>query len=150
MKFLDLCQYFHTHVRDMSTLIRPLSMLIHEHTRDSGVKYSVRQRAAGIIWDDEGRLAFQKLKKAIDNLPLLYFIVVGAPVFIWKLMLVTTVLVVYQIIEGDSRTVKIIEFFSKFLSGPMKNWSTPDKEAYGMYYAFVKYDYLLNNSKFIL
>ena len=147
-QFLGLCNYFHTHVKDMSTLTNPLSDLVYS---EDNVTYTKRQRATRIEWDEKSRLAFQDLKEAIDNLPLLHFIDVRAPIY-----LETDASdygiggVLYQIDNSDEKPVKIIEFFSKSLSGQLRNWSTPDKEAYAIYYAFVKYDYLLHNSKFIL
>ena len=144
MKFLGLCKYFTTHVQDMTSVTQPLSAMIH----DGLDPYTKRHRNVMLKWTDKTREAFKNVKIAIDQLPLLYFIDVSQPIY-----LETDASdygiggVLYQMINGEK---KIIEFFSKSLSGSLRNWSTPDKEAYAIYYAFAKYDYLLYSSKFIL
>ena len=142
-KFIGLVNYFHSHVVNMSDHVHLLEGILHENTQ-----YNRRHRNDGLQWNDKSRKIFHDVKEAIDKLPMLYFLDTEAPIY-----LETDASdygiggVLYQVIEGQT---KIIELFSKSLCGPLRNWSTPDKEAYAIYYAFAKYEYLLHSSKFIL
>ena len=44
----------------------------------------------------------------------------------------------------------MIRFFSKALVGPQLNWSTREKECYGIYFGVKTFEDLLDNRRFIL
>ena len=46
--------------------------------------------------------------------------------------------------------VRVIRFFSKSLVGSQLNWSTREKECYGIYYGVKLFEDLLDNRYFIL
>ena len=53
----------------------------------------------------------------------------------------------YMVTNG---MVQLIRFFSKALVGPQLNWSTREKEYYGIYFGVKTFKNLLDNRRFIL
>jgi hypothetical protein len=53
----------------------------------------------------------------------------------------------YQVVDDEQRPVA---FISKSLSGSQLNWSTYEKEAYAIYYSFIKLEHLIRDIKFTL
>jgi len=46
--------------------------------------------------------------------------------------------------------VRVIRFFSKAIVGPQLNWSTREKECYGIYFGVKTFEDLPDNRRFIL
>jgi hypothetical protein len=53
----------------------------------------------------------------------------------------------YQVIDGVKHPVAIL---SKTLTGPEIRWSTPEKEAYAIFFAFTKWEHLIRDIHFTL
>ena len=53
----------------------------------------------------------------------------------------------YEIRDGK---VRVIRFLSKSLTGSQLNWSTIEKECYGLYWAVKMFEEYLDNRRFIL
>jgi hypothetical protein len=53
----------------------------------------------------------------------------------------------YQVVDEQEQP---ISFLSKTLDKTQMKWSTIEKEAYAIYYAFHKFDYLIRDSHFLL
>jgi len=78
--FIGLANYFRDHVRNHSTRIIPLQQLVDG--------YTARQAHQKVKWTDECEFAFEDIKKAIDECPLLWFMDEVSPIF-YKPMLLT-------------------------------------------------------------
>jgi len=144
--FLGMCNYFHTHVRGMSMLEAPLQVLC-----GGDVTYTKKQRGKPLVWTEETEAAFVAIRKAIDECPKLFFVNT-----LWPIYLQTDAseyglgAYLFQVDPADPEIHRPIEFLSKTFSKAQKRWGIPDKEAFAIFYALQKWDYLLRDNEFIL
>ena len=142
LSFLGLANYFRAHVKNHSTVAKPL--------HDMLVNYKRNQR---LVWNPVAVAAFEELKALIDKCPLLYF-----PREKGEIYLQTDAsndgigAYLFQRVKNDDGTVEDlpIEFISKAFTKEQKRWSTPEQEAYAIFYALRKFDYLLRDVHFVL
>jgi hypothetical protein len=138
--FLGLANYFRDHIKNHSIIAQPLQNMIPQ--------YSKRNKSQKLIWDVDTNESFEKLKKAIADCPKLYFINDNAPIH-----LQTDAsnyghgAYLFQIIEGKEYP---IAFISKSFAREQIRWSTPEKEAYAIVFAFRKFEYLIRDTHFTL
>jgi hypothetical protein len=138
--FLGLCNVFRNHVKEHSKTVATLNAMIHNY------EYTKTHK---LQWTEETSRAWEEIKIAIDKLPTLFFIDSELPRY------VDTDASDYGIgayayqkdSEGNDRPVA---FISKSLNAEQCRWSTIEKEAYAIYYALVKWEYLLRDVKFTI
>ena len=107
-----------------------------------------------LVWTDEASNAFEAVKADIADCPLLYFpeahgeIVVqtdasdyGIGAYVCQRCPSDT---------GEGTVERPIAMISKALSGSQLNWSTPEKEAYAIYYTLTSLSYLLRDVPFVI
>ena len=73
-QFLGLSNYFHSHVRNLSSLEGPLNEML--------LAYTKRDRRRHLPWSAEADAAFAAIVKAIDECPALWFIDTKSPVYL--------------------------------------------------------------------
>lgn len=136
-KFLGVVNYFHDHIRDHSTIVRPLQKLVHN--------YNPTRK---IVWTPEATQAFERIKIAINQCPVLSFLDANAPVYLHTDASDYGIgSYLFQIIDGKEIP---IAFMSKALSERESRWSTPEKECYAIYYSLVKFEHLLRDIYFVI
>lgn len=70
-KFIGVVNYFRDHIKNQSTIIKPLYDLIHDY-----------QPQKKVFWNEKSTIAFDNIRDAINKLPTLYFLNHNAPVFL--------------------------------------------------------------------
>ena len=137
--FLGVAVYFHEHLRDFAILAHPLHQMILHYDKS---------KAHRLEWTEETRTAFQALKHAINELPLLYFLDDVAPVYLMTDASDYGIgAYLYQLRDGREFP---IAFMSKALDARESRWSTLEKECYAIVCALRKFRYLLSGRKFTL
>ncbi len=135
--FLGLAGWFHDHIENYARIIKPLQKMIDKYERNRK-----------LIWTDQGRVAFHAIKEAINYCPKLFFINDKDEVVLFTDACDYGLgAVLYQIVEG--KMIPIC-FASKLLSRQELRWSTIEKEAYAIIFAFKKFEYLIRDRKFTL
>ena len=135
--FLGLVTYFHSHIRNHSMIVRPL----HEMVRD----YKPRNK---LQWNSGTTAAFLKIQEAINNCPTLYYIDDFSPIFLHTDASDYGIgAYLFQLKEGIEYP---IAFISKAFKKEQLRWGVPDKEAYVIFYAFNKLEYLIRDVHFTL
>ena len=138
--FLGLANYFRDHIENHSTIVRPLNDLLKGY-----------QRTRKIQWTPEAEKAFEDIKDAINNCPQLFFLdyTEGLPIYLHTDASTYGIgAYLFQVVDGHERP---IAFISKTLNEQqIKKWSTPEKEAYAIFYSLQKLEYLLRDAKFTL
>ena len=133
--FLGLANFYHANVRNHSMIVAPLNKLMAPY-----------EKAKKIVWNDETIESFEKIKKAIQDCPTLYFLSRNGPI-----TLLTDAsnygvgAVLNQLVDGVERPVA---FVSRSFRGAEKNWAAVEKEAYAAVFAFKKLDHLLRDVRF--
>ena len=132
--FLRLVGYYRKFIRNFTKIAKPLTVLTH-----MDVKFK---------WMETHRCAFMKLKDAIIQAPILRYLDTTKPY------------IVYTDISDDacgaqlSQMHKEAEFPVAFLShtftDTQQRWSTPEQEAYGIYFAIKKWNYYLQGADIIV
>ena len=113
LQFIGLVNYFRDHVPDMTEM----------------TKY---QRIGKLVWTTESSVAFQYCQQAISNCQELYFLEdTATPILQTDASDYGIGGYLYMVTNGR---VRVIRFFSKALVGPQLNWSTREKECYGIYF----------------
>jgi len=136
-KFIGIATHFSSHIRNYSMISKPL----HELLRN----YKPR---ASLVWSEEPRIAFQRVKDAINNCPTLYFINESMPVIL--LTDASDYAIGAYLYQYDGTREYPIAFVSKSLTPQERRWATPDKEAFAIFFSFMKLEYLLRDIHFTL
>ena len=136
--FLGLANYFRDHIKDYASLTHPLQEIIKA--------YSPHKR---IVWNREADLALERIKEAINNCPTLFFLNDTDPIILHTDASQYGIgAYLFQIVDGVARPVM---FISKGLTAnQIAKWSTPEKEAFAIFYALRKLEYLLRDVQFTI
>ena len=138
--FIGLCEFFHSHVRNYSDIMKPLQNALHGYTK------KVRQTRLKL--NSEQELAFKTIQEEIANSATLYFRDPHGTVYLQTDASDYGIgAYLFQIVDGEKRPVA---FLSKTLDKTQLRWSTPEKEGFAIYYALKKLEYLLRDTHFIL
>jgi hypothetical protein len=93
------------------------------------------QRTNKLLWTTKGSTAFKLCQQAISNCQKLYF-------------LEDTATPILQTVASDYGIGGYL-YFSNALVRTQLNWSTKEKECYGIYYGVTTFEDLLDNRHFI-
>ena len=140
--FLGLVNYFRDHIVGCSDMLRPLHAMTLNY---------VRNKSLG-MWSEEATNAYDRVKKAIEDLPMLFFLDDDSPIVLQTDASdygIGAYLFQVRNIDGVmlERPVFIL---SKSLTDVQCRWHTPEKEAYAIYHALVKLRHLLIDRKFLV
>ena len=141
-QFLGLANFFRAHVRDHSSVARPLTRMTEGYRRSKRLE-----------WSPEADAAFEELKRLIDACPLLFFCDEKGLIFLQTDASKGGIgaYLFQRITQPDgSFEDQPIEFISKAFSKEQRKWSTNEQEAYAIFYTLRKLDYLLRDVKFVL
>ena len=159
--FLGLSNYFRDHVRDYATLTAPLHSILTEKTSKCkhGPQVSKHPKKSNynkhkvIVWTDDLRTCFEDVKEAINSCPKLNFVDDFSEVHVYTdASEIGYGAYLCQLVRQSDDTLKEVPilFLSKGWIKEQKRWSTPEKEAYAIFYALRKWEHMLRDSKFVL
>ena len=135
--FLGLANYFRDHIKNHSHIVRPLQNMIRDY-----------KKGHKLYWNEETSNSFNEIKSAINNCPKIFFVQDDAPIFLHTDASKYAIgAYLFQIVQTKEQP---IAFLSKTLTDSQLNWSTFEKEAYAIYYAFHELEYLLHDRHFTL
>jgi hypothetical protein len=143
--FIGLANYFRDHIRNHSTRIVPLQSLVDG--------YSAKQANQKVKWNDECEFAFEDIKKAIDECPLLWFMDDTSPIFLQTDASNYGIgAYLYQVVtQPDESSIEHpIGFISKSIHNSHSSWDTPMKEGFAIFYALGKWEHLLRDRRFTI
>ena len=136
--FLGLANYFQSFVPNHSNIAAPLHKITVSTTR----------KHSRVTWNTETIKAFQDIRQAISQCPLMHFIDNVSPIHLY------TDASNYGVGGVLFRKVRdemcLVSFVSKSLNFSQLNWSTIQKEAYAIFVCCTKLDPLLRDRKFII
>lgn len=142
--FLGVANYVRDNVPNMSTLVQPLTALLPEG-------YTKKKKSYRVHWDDATSAALDRLKLAINNCQKLFFIkddFVKYPVHLFTDASEHGIgAYLCQLVDGKWQ---VISFMSKSLTPTQSRWSTIEREAFAIYEAFKKFEYLIRDIHFVL
>jgi hypothetical protein len=136
--FLGLANYFRDHIRNHSTLVQPLQEMVSDYNKHRPLKWTA---------DLEAR--FDEVRETIGKCPTLFFVDEKLPIYLHTDA--SDYGVGAYLFQKDKEGKELpIAFVSQSLSRERFRWSVPEKEAYAIYYAFQKLEYLIRDAYFIL
>ena len=143
--FLGLANYYRDHVFGHSMIVHPLHRMLDGVTRSKS--------KALLTWTADADAAFIHIKERIQSCPKLFFLRDNADI-----VLETDASdygvggYLYQTeLTAAGETVDYpVTFISQALTKEQQHWSTPQKEAYAIYYCITELDYLLCDVHFTL
>ena len=118
-------------------MVHPLQKLI--------LDYKPRNR---IKWTEELKNVFLQVQESVNNAPPLQFVDYEAPVYLHTDA--SDIGIGADLFQMRGGVVIPIAFISKALNSTETRWSTPEQECYAIFYALVKYEYLLRDIFFTL
>ena len=148
-QFLGLTTHFRDHIPtgqrqsgifDITDMERPLRQLVAAATLKKTNK---------IVWTEEATQAYNMLQQAVLNCPKLFFYEGNKPVYLHT-DASNHGIGAYLFQLGDDRHELPIAFMSKSLNERQSRWSTYEQEAYAIYEALKKFQYLLRDIEFEL
>ena len=132
--FLGLVGYYRKFIRNFAKIAKPLTML----TR-MDIKFE---------WEEIHQVIFMKLKEAIIQAPILRYPDTTKPY------------IVYTDASDDARRAQLsqihdrtkfpVAFLSHTFTDTQRRWSTPEQEAYGIYFTVKKWNYYLQGADIIV
>ena len=130
--FLRLLGYYRKFIKNFAKIAKPLTML----TR-MDVKFE---------WKETHHCAFMKLKDAIIQAPILRYLDTTKPY------------IMYTDASDDACRAQLLHMHNEFLvaflshtfTDTQRRWSTPEQEAYGIYFAIKKWNYYLQGADIIV
>jgi hypothetical protein len=138
--FIGLANYFRDHVPNITEMLKPL--------RDMILVAKGANLSKKLIWTEERIAAFKECQIAVSNCQQLYFLDdTTTPILQTDASDYGLGAYFYEIRDGK---VRVIRFLSKSLTGAQLNWSTIEKECYGLYWAVKMLEEYLDNRRFIL
>lgn len=140
-QFVGMAEYFHSHVRYFAKLARPLHQLLHGYTK--------RTATTKLHMSEEDIATFKSLQSAIDNCQQLHFPVPDREIFLETDASDYGIGAYLYQKDKDGKQYPIA-FISKNLAGAQLNWSVPEKEAFGIFYALQRLEHLLRDVHFVL
>ncbi len=146
-QFLGLINYFRDHVENHSIITQPLQNLIEgKYDKNKVLK-----------WTPELDATFDEVKRVVSKCPSLSFMDAKLPIFLQTDASdygIGAYLFQYdkdaELRDKNAKVDKPIAFISKSLTKEKLNWSVPEKEAYAIYYALQKLEYLVRDVYFVL
>ena len=145
--FLGLVQQFRPHLRGYET---------YGHILTSMTKGYNKRQDKELVWSEEAIAAFERLQTDVVNCPPLYFRDQTSPIFLHTDASNFGIgAYLFQLVkdeEGNDQE-QIVAILSKTLSGSELNWSTIEKEAYAIFFAFhnsIEFLQMPNNNQKIL
>ena len=143
--FLGLANYFRDHIKNHSNRVQALQSLVDG--------YDKRQARHKIQWTKDQILAFEDIRQAIDNCPLLWFVNDFSDIYLQTDASGYGIgAYLYQVVLQDNGTTveQPIGFISKSIANAHASWDTSMKEGYAIFYALKKWEYLLRDRQFTI
>ena len=138
--FVGLANYFHAHVHNMAEKMHPLHAMLPNYTKATSNRT--------LQWSTDQEAAFERVKADVADCPALFFVDSESPIYVQTDASDYGIgAYIFQIVDGVE---KPISFISKSLTKEQLKWSTPDKEAYAIFYSLKNSEYLLRDVHFIL
>ena len=135
--FLGLANYFRDHIKNHSMIVHPLQEMIRDYDRNRK-----------LIWTPETRKSFEVIKEAITDCPTLYFMDNVSPIYLHTDASDYGIgAYLFQLTDGVEKPTA---FISKTLAREQFRWSTPEKEAFAIYYALIQLEYLIRDVHFTI
>ena len=132
--FLGLVGYYRKLIKHFAKIVKPLTML----TR-MDVKFE---------WKDTHNNTFMKLKEAIIQAPILRYLDTTKPYIVYTDA--SDDACGAQLSQTHNGTEFPVAFLSHTFTDTQRRWSTPEQEAYGIYFAVRKWNYNLQGSDIIV
>ena len=136
-KFLGLANYFRDHVINHSDKVRPLQKMIDDYDKKKRLHFT-----------PELESLYNEIRDEIGNCPTLFFLDPQGEIFVQTDASDYGIgAYIFQKVNGVERPTL---FISKTLNSTQCKWSTPEKEAYAIYYALTHAEHLLRDVRFVL
>ena len=132
--FLGLVGYYRKFIKNFAKIVKPLTMLTH-----TDVKFE---------WKETHRCAFMKLKDAIIKAPILRYPDTTKPYIVYTDA--SNDACGAQLSEMHEEAEFPVAFLSQTFTDTQCRWSTPEQEAYGIYFAIKKWNYYLQGADIIV
>ena len=132
--FLGLVGYYRKFIRNLAKIAKPLTML----TR-MDIKFE---------WKEIHQNTFTKLKEAIIQAPILQYLDTTKPYIVYTDASDDACRA--QLSQIHNGTEFPVAFLSHTFTDTQRRWSTPEQEAYGIYFAVKKWNYYLQGADIIV
>lgn len=137
--FLGLTSQFRDHVQNYGTLAAPLHGMIPNYKKNSKLL---------LQWTDELIENFKTLQRQVSGCQKLYFLNEDSPVFLHTDASNYGIgAYLYQVVDGIRYPIM---FISRQLNACERKWSTIEKEAFAIFFAFQKTEHLIRDRYFVL
>jgi hypothetical protein len=134
--FIGCAEYFRSHIRDLSTKLRPLHLMIQNYDRNRKLD-----------WTQEAREAWDQIREDIRNTQTLYFLDPNAPVYLHTDASDYGLgAYLFQVFDVEHP----VAFMSHLLSEAESRWNVTEKECYAIVFALKRFEHLLRDRHFTL
>ena len=137
--FMGMVNYFGDHIPHLAGELRIL--------REMEKECKVNKK---IMWNDERKSQFDKVKELVNELPKLYYLSDDPKDDIIVYTDASDYAIGGHLVQRINGIERTIGFMSKTFSGPEKRWTTIEKECYAIFMMLRKYEYLLRDVHFTL
>jgi hypothetical protein len=140
-QYVGVSVHFSRHIENYSEKARLLNKKLGNYN-------NAKNKHAKLYWNEEEIVAFQNMKRAIENCQKLHFIKDEHEIYLQTDASDYGIAgYLFQIINGVEYPVM---FVSKALQNEQLNWNIEEKEQYAIVYSLEKMEFLLRDVKFII
>ena len=132
--FLGLVGYYRKFIKNFAKIAKPLTVLTH-----MDVKFE---------WKETHCCTFMKLKDTIIQAPILRYPDTTKPYIVY--MDASDNACEAQLSQMHNEAEFPVAFLSHTITDTQRRWSTPEQEAYGIYFAIKKWNYYLQGADIIV
>ena len=132
--FLGLVGYYRKFIKNFAKIVKPLTMLTQ-----MDVKFE---------WKETHHCAFMKLKEAIIQAPILQYPDTTKPYIVYTDASDNTCEA--QLSQIHNGAEFLVAFLPHTFTDTQRRWSTPEQEAYGIYFTVKKWNYYLQGADIIV
>ena len=132
--FLGLVGYYRKFIKNFAKIAKPLTMLT-----SMDVKFE---------WKETHHCAFMKLKDAIIQAPILRYPDTTKPYIVYTDA--SNDACRAQLSQMHNEAEFLVAFLSHTFTDTQRRWSTPEQEAYSIYFAIKKWNYYLQGADIIV
>ena len=132
--FLGLVEYYRKFIKNFAKIAKPLTMLTH-----MDIKFE---------WKETHHCALMKLKDAIIQAPILRYPDTTKPYIMY--MDASDDACGAQLSQMHNEAEFPVAFLSHTFTDTQRRWSTPEQEAYGIYFAIKKWNYYLQGADIVV
>ena len=137
-----MINFYHKAIENCSVLLKPLYDILKQNRK--------KTKSTVILWTQEQKDSFQKVKSALSKKSVLSYFIPNAPTFLASDASDSSIAGTLYQLHPTTKIRVPLAFFLKNLQKPQSNYSIFDKEILALYSSIRRFQFMLENRPFTI